>query len=186
MPHILIMSASVRIGRRSPRVALHLVQAITARGDATCAVLDLAEQDFPIFNERLKNLTDAPAALKDYATRVAQADGVIIVTPEYNGGYPASLKNAIDVLNDQWHRKPVAICTVSDGSFGGSQVITSLQFSLWKLGAWTVPAMLPVPKVQDAFDEAGNAFAPADWVRRTTRFLDELMWCITANDRMRE
>ncbi len=166
-------------------MALHLTNAITARGDATCEVLDLAELDFPIFHERLKNLTDPPAALQDYATRVAQADGVIIVTPEYNGGYPASLKNAIDVLNDQWHRKPVAISTVSDGSFGGSQVLTSLQFSLWKLRAWTVPATMPVPKVQEAFDEAGIAQAPADWARRTGRFLDELMWCITASSRMR-
>lgn len=185
MPHILILSASVRIGRRSPRVALHLTQAIAAHGGATCEIVDLAERDFPIFHERLKNLPDAPEALKDYATRIAKADGVIIVTPEYNGGYPASLKNAIDVLNDQWHRKPVAICTVSDGSFGGSQVITSLQFSLWKLRAWTVPALLPVPKVQEAFDEAGNAFSPEDWSRRTGRFLDELMWCITAAGRMR-
>jgi NAD(P)H-dependent FMN reductase len=185
MPHILILSASVRIGRRSPRVALHLAKAIAARGQATSELIDLAELDFPIFHERLKNLVDPPASLQDYAARIAKADGVIIVTPEYNGGYPASLKNAIDVLNDQWHRRPVAICTVSDGSFGGSQVITSLQFSLWKLRAWTVPALLPVPKVQEAFDEAGNAFAPDDWSKRTGRFLDELMWCITASERMR-
>ncbi len=85
---------------------------------------------------------------------------MIIVTPEYNGGYPASLKNVVDLLYPAWHRKPVAISTVSDGSFGGTQVITSLQFSLWKIRAWTVPAMFPVPKAQEAFDENGQAAHP--------------------------
>ena len=81
---------------------------------------------------------------------------MIIIAPEYNGGYPASLKNVIDLLTDEWRKKPVAISTVSDGSFGGTQVITALQFSLWKIRAWTVPAMFPVPKVMETFDEEGN------------------------------
>ena len=55
----------------------------------------------------------------------------------------------------EWHHKPIAISTVSDGVFGGSQVITSIQFSLWKIRAWTVTAMFPVPKVVDTFDENG-------------------------------
>jgi NADPH-dependent FMN reductase len=55
-------------------------------------------------------------------------------TPEYNGGYPASLKNVIDLLDYEWHRKPVVISTVTSGAFGASQVLISLQFILWKSG----------------------------------------------------
>ena len=141
MPHIAILSASVRTGRVSHRVARYFEKFIAKSGSSTTEIIDLNAYDFPIFHERLRHLVDPPANLLDLAQRITKADGVIIVTPEYNGGYPASLKNAIDVLYNEWYRKPVAISTVSDGSFGGTQVITSLQFSLWKIRAWTVPAM---------------------------------------------
>ena len=112
------------------------------------------------------------------------ADGVIIITPEYNGGYPASLKNVVDLLTDEWRRKPVAICTVSDGPFGGTQVITSLQFTLWKMGALTVPAMFPVPKAGDSFSEEGIPSDPEATGKRTARFTGELIRCIEAYSQM--
>ena len=68
--------------------------------------------------------------------------------------------------------------------FGGSQVITSLTFSLWKIRAWVVPAMFPTPKVKEAFDEKGNPADKAGVDKRATGFLDELMWCIEAKQRM--
>lgn len=117
--------------------------------------------------------------------KIKAADGVIIVTPEYNGGYPASLKNVVDLLYDEWHRKPVAISTVSDGIFGGTQVITSLQFSLWKIKAWTVPSMFPVPKVSEAFDENGNPADKAATDKRAAGFINELLWCIEAKSKMK-
>jgi len=89
-----------------------------------------------------------------------------------------------DLLYDEWHRKPIAISTASNGPFGGTQVITSLQFSLWKIRAWTVPAMFPVPKVGDSFDENGNAIDKAGTDKRAKRFISELLWCIEANRRM--
>src|SRR5690606_12915763 len=91
----------------------------------------------------------------DFAERIRKADGVLIVTPEYNGGYPASLKNVVDLLYDEWYRKPIAIATVSDGIFGGTQVITSLLFSLWKIRAWVVPPRFPVLNVETSFNPDG-------------------------------
>lgn len=180
---IAIISASVRDGRRSHRVAVHLERFISNSGN-TADLLDLSAFAFPIFNERLKNQKDPAPATLDFAERVRLADGVIIVTPEYNGGYPASLKNVIDLLNEEWKRKPVAISTVSDGSFGGAQVLTSLSFSLWKIKAWVVNAHLPVPKVSDAFDEGGNPVDVEGWTKRTRVFLDELGWAMEAKRRM--
>lgn len=180
MDRIAILSASVRDGRRSHRTALFLQRSITDRQLAEVDLIDLAAYDFPVFHERLKNLEPKPPAAVEFAQRITAADGVIIVTPEYNGGYPAALKNALDLLVDEWHRKPVAICTNSDGSFGGMQVITSLQFSLWKMKAWTVPALFPIPKVGMAFDEAGVPAEPEAMEKRAGRFLDELLWCIKA------
>lgn len=179
---IVIISASVREGRGSHRAALYLHRSIVAMGHQT-ALLDLLEYDFPLFHERLRNQKDPAPRTIEFAERVRKADGVIIVTPEYNGGFPASVKNIVDLLVDEWRRKPVAICTASDGSFGGTQAITSLLFTLWKIKAWVV-AHLPVPKVQEAFDAEGNAADAESWARRSKVFLSELGWAMEARRRM--
>lgn len=184
MPHIAILSSSVRTGRNSHRVALYFHQYLQENNLATAEILDLQEYNFPVFEERLRLQQHPAPATLEFAEKIKSADGVLIVTPEYNGGYPASLKNVVDLLYDEWRRKPVAIATVSDGVFGGSQVITSLQFSLWKIRAWTVPAMFPVPKVSDAFDEHGVPTDKAGMDKRAAGFVGELLWCVEAAKRM--
>jgi len=184
MPTIAIISSSVRTGRASHRVALYFKNYLQTNNLASVELLDLNEYQFPVFDERLRYQKDPSPAMLDFAGHIKNADGVIIVTPEYNGGYPASLKNIVDLLYDEWHRKPVAIATVSSGAFGGSQVITSLQFSLWKIRAWTVPAMFPVPKVQDAFDENGVPADQAGTDKRAAGFINELLWCVEAKSKM--
>ena len=184
MPHIAIISGSVRTGRNSHRVALYFQQFIQENNLGTVEILDLKAYNFPLFDERLKYQPAPSAATLEFAGKVKNADGIILVTPEYNGGYPAAVKNVTDLLYDEWHRKPIAISTVSDGVFGGTQVLTSLQFSLWKIRAWTVPAMFPVPKVKDTFDENGVPQDKAGTDKRATTFVNELLWCIEAKSRM--
>ena len=186
MNHIAIISSSVRDNRNSHRVALYFKNYIEQNNLASVTILDLKQYQFPIFNERLRLQKDPAEKTLEFAQQIIMADGVLIVTPEYNGGYPAALKNVTDLLYDEWHRKPIAISTVSDGIFGGSQVITSLQFSLWKIKAWIVPAMFPVPKAQDAFDENGNATDKEAVDKRAKIFINELLWCMEAKKRMRE
>ena len=184
MPHIAIISGSVRTGRNSHRVALYFQQFIQENNLGTAEILDLKAYNFPLFDERLKYQPAPSAATLEFAGKVKNADGIILVTPEYNGGYPAAVKNVTDLLYDEWHRKPTAISTVSDGVFGGTQVLTSLQFSLWKIRAWTVPAMFPVPKVKDTFDENGIPQDKAGTDKRANTFVNELLWCIEAKSRM--
>ena len=184
MLNISIISSSVRTGRNSHRVALYFRNYLEINNIAIVEILDLDKYNFPLFDERLRYQKEPSSDVLDFAGKIKSADGVIIVTPEYNGGYPASLKNVIDLLYDEWYHKPIAISTVSDGSFGGSQVLTSLQFILWKIRSWTVPAMFPVPEVSKAFDESGN---PADKIKtdkKAANFIKELMWCIEAKSRM--
>lgn len=184
MPKIVIISASIRKGRKSDRVASFLKNYITENNLASAEIIDLKELNFPLFEERLKFQDSPLQSLIDYAQQIKQCDGVIVVTPEYNGGYPASLKNAIDVLVDEWYHKPIAISTVSNGIFGGSQVITSLQFSLWKIRAITVPAMFPIPKVEEAFDENGTPKDVDGTNKRAATFVKELLWFIEAKNKM--
>lgn len=184
LPHIAIISSSIRAGRKSHRVALFFQNYFTEYNLATTEILDLKEYNFPLFDERLKYQTTPTPGMIDISDRIKSADGVIIITPEYNGGYPASLKNVIDLLNDEWLRKPVAISTVSDGMFGGSQVLTSLQFTLWKMRAWTIPSMFPVPKVSENYDENGVPKDKPNADKRAGIYIAELLWCIEAKKKM--
>lgn len=181
---IRIISSSVRTGRQSHRVALFFKRFIEERKLSEVEILDLLEFNFPVFSERLRFMENPDKKVLEFAEKVGSADGIIIVTPEYNGGYPPALKNVVDLLYKEWQRKPVAISTVSNGIFGGTQVITSLQFSLWKIRAWTVPAMFPVPKVHENYDENGVPTDKEAVEKRAIGFVNELLWCMEAVKRM--
>ena len=159
MLNIAVISPSVRKGRNSHRVALYFDNLMKELNLANPEILDLFEYNFPLFNERLKHQESPSPGAIEFADKIRSSDGVIIISPEYNGGVPASLKNAVDLLTDEWKNKPVAFVTVSDGNFAGTQAIISLQFSLWKLGADTVPGPLRIPNIISAFIDSG---IPAD------------------------
>jgi NAD(P)H-dependent FMN reductase len=185
MKNILIISSSVRTGRSSPRVVLYFKNYIDDKKLAVTEILDLAELKLPLFDERLRyqqNPTDEMLLLHE---KVTNADGVLIVTPEYNGGYPASLKNVVDLLYDEWYHKPIAIATVSSGQFGGSQVITSLLFSLWKIRAFVATAMFPVVRVDESFDVNGVPKDKEGTDKRAAGFLKEFFWLIEAKEKMK-
>ncbi|MDQ3050651.1 MAG: NAD(P)H-dependent oxidoreductase [Bacteroidota bacterium] len=186
MPKITIIISSVRTGRKSPRVVDYFKNYIETNQLATVEILDLKEYNFPVFDERLQFQKEPTEGMLDFSAKIKGAEGILIVTPEYNGGYPPALKNAIDLLYEEWHRKPVAISTVSSGAFGGSQVITSLQFTLWKMHAWTVPAVFPVSKVGETFSEKGEPSDPTATDKRAKTFIDELLWCMEAGRKMEE
>ncbi|MBC7866891.1 MAG: NAD(P)H-dependent oxidoreductase [Gloeobacteraceae cyanobacterium ES-bin-316] len=186
MKKILILSSSIRTGKKSDRVALYFMQYIKTHELGEAELLDLHDYDFPLFKERLSVLKDAPPNLLEFAGKIKTADGIVLVAPEYNGGYPASLKNAIDVLYDEWKRKPIAISTVSAGPFAGMNMITGLQYVLWKIGALTVPALFPVAMVGNSFDEYGNPSDKPGTDKRAAAFLKELLSCVEAAGKMTE
>jgi NAD(P)H-dependent FMN reductase len=181
MRHIAIISCSVREGRKSHRVSLYFQNYLTENKLATTEIIDLKEYKFPIFEGTLKTLINPAENVLEFAEKIKSSDGIIMVTPEYNGGYPAGLKNAIDLLYEEWKHKPIAIATVSSGPFGGSQALVSLQFTLWKMMAWTIPAMFSVPTVDKAYDENGSAMDKPNSDKLAAVFIKELLWCIEAD-----
>jgi NAD(P)H-dependent FMN reductase len=181
MYHVSIISSSVREGRKSHFVSLYFQQYLLENNLATTDIIDLKEYNFPIFPGTLPTLPHPSDDILDFVTRIKSSDGLIIVTPEYNGGIPASLKNVIDLLYDEWKHKPVAIATVSNGQFGGSQAMVSLQFTLWKMKAWTIPGMFTVPFVDKAYDAKGNALDKPASDKLAAAFIKELLWCVEAD-----
>lgn len=181
MKRIAIISSSVRRERKSHSVALYFQNFLQENNLASTEILDLKEYNFPLFEDTIKTLQNPTEKVLDFANKIKNTDGVIIVTPEYNGGFPASLKNVIDLLYDEWQGKPISICTVSSGIFGGSQALVSLQFILWKIGAWTVTNMFPVPNVTKTFDDKGMALDKIATDKLADAYIKELLECVKAN-----
>jgi NAD(P)H-dependent FMN reductase len=172
-----IISTSVRKNAQSPRVAKFFHQFIETNQLGSAEIIDLARYEFPIFEERLKFMDTPPENLVQLSELIKSKDALIIISPEYNGAYPASLKNIIDVFNEEWKRKPIAISMVSAGPFAGNQLITSLLFPFWKIGALMVPSMFPIAQVQLHFDENGKILKDEEGViKRATAFVNELIW----------
>ena len=175
MKHISIISASVRTDRKSHNVALFFEQFLTENKLATTEILDLKSYNFPIFDERLSNQKNPSENAIDFQKKIVNSDGIIIVTPEYNGSFPASLKNVIDLLYVEWKNKPIAISTVSAGGFGGTQCLVALQFVLFKIGARIISSVFHVSKVQENYDDNGKAINKAISDKMATSFVNELL-----------
>ena len=135
MPHIAIISSSVRIGRQSHKVALYFEKYINENKLGTCEILDLKEFNFPVLEERLSHMPNPGAKEKLFSEKIKTADAVIVVFPEYNGGYPASLKNAVDLLYDEWYHKPIGLASVSAGGFAGVNALALIQTIFLKIRA---------------------------------------------------
>src|SRR5665213_1973426 len=128
MPHIQIILGSTREGRSGEKVAKWVAKHASARTDFTSEVLDLKEFNLPFFDSAKSPGSSgiiAPAATA-WSEAVAKGDGYIIVTAEYNHGYPAPLKNALDHLYKEWNNKPVAFVGYG-GMAGGSRAVEQLR-----------------------------------------------------------
>lgn len=181
---IAIISPSVRKGRKSHRAALYIKSFIEERTLAEVNMIDLAKHNFPLFDERLKFIESPTEDMIEFAENIKASDAIIIIVPEYNGGYPASLKNAVDLLTSEWRRKPVAFVPVSDGIFAGSQVIASFQFILWKMGALTVPGPLRIPNIDKTIDENGIPADKPDLDTKAAALIEGLLWYVDAGKKM--
>ena len=106
-----ILLGSSREGRVSDRAATYVATFLTERG-VTTQIID--PRDYPS-KPSMERSNPEP-----WATLMASADGLVIVSPEYNHGYPAPLKTMIDSLHLQYAQKPVAICGTSGGGLGGA------------------------------------------------------------------
>jgi NAD(P)H-dependent FMN reductase len=173
--YIPVLLGSTRKGRQSVKVARFVHERMRRRERIETEILDLLEYDFPIMEERLRFLDDPPPRLREFGEKVARADSLVIVTPEYNNGYPGVLKNALDYLLPEYRRKPIGIVTVSAGGFGGINCLAQLRLVTLGMGAFPIPAALPVSRVQDSFDEDGNPLDES-YEKRASSFIDEVLW----------
>src|SRR5262245_16281738 len=104
------------------------------------------------------------------------ADGLVIVTPEYNRGYPGMLKHVLDSNLKEYVHKAVGICGVSAGGFGGTRVIENLLPVMRELGLVTIFWDGNFSGAQKLFDDNGAIHDEPTWTNRIDKFLGELIW----------
>ena len=169
-----LLLGSVRMGRRSEAVAKYLLSKLETDPRFRPELLDLATYRFGLLEQRPQEMAEPPEALDAFSQRLREADALLIVSPEYKGGIPGALKNAIDLLESGiLRRKPVGICTVSAGGFGGLQCLLQLRLTVFALGGVPIPESIAVSRVQERFGEQGG-LRNGSKVLETERFLEEL------------
>ncbi len=175
MYKIAILLGSVREGRQSQKAAYYINNELDKYENVEVKFVDLFQLNIPMFSKQLKPGDEPEGKLKEYSDILRESDSIIIVTPEYKGGYPAVLKNALDHVRDEMFFKPVAVASISSGGFGGSSVLTQLRVVLLHMGALPIPARLPVSYVQDVFGEEGQLLNES-YKDSTDTFIKRLLW----------
>ena len=165
-----VILGTTRKGRISENVAKFVFGEVQKRAGVKTELIDIRDLKLPV--------DDAGEAIKDpkFSAAMTRADGIVIVAPEYNHGYPGMLKHALDTNLKEYIHKAVGICGVSTGGFGGTRVIEALLPVLRELGLVTIFWDGNFSKAQDLFDETGKIKDEEVQVKRMDKFLRELIW----------
>lgn len=148
--YIPIILGTARQGRQSEKVA-NFVLDLAKKAGFDSEIVDV--RDYRI--EATDNTGEIPQAEK-WEEKLIKADGLIVVSPEYNHTYPGELKMFLDMLYEQYSRKPVALCGVSEGRWGGTRGIQALRLTCLALGMHPILETVYFPEIKDLFDEAGR------------------------------
>lgn len=171
----LVLYGSVRKDRQGIKAAKFIFNKLRERNHDVMLV-DPLDYDFPFLDKMYKELKpNAPEKMEELAEQIRNADGFVFVTGEYNHLPPPALINITDHFLEEWGFRPSAIVSYSAGGFGGIRAAVHMRDYLAEIGCPAIPSSMPVPKVQDAFDDDGKPHDGA-WDRRSKRFVDELEW----------
>ncbi len=154
--NILIISGSVRAGRKSHDVAVELQKRFISHGMVDTHILDLAAYNLPVLEEKFIAGRDMPAGLAEIQQKLDKAEAMVFLSPEYHGSYSGALKNALDYFWKEFTRKPIGVVAVASGKYGGINASTEMQQLVLSLGGFPLPYKLLIPMVQNAFDENGR------------------------------
>ena len=166
-----VLLGTSRKQRKSVHAAKWLVGEMEKRPDIETRLFDVSEFALPHddYGQEIKD------QFPEWRDAIIQADGLVIVSPEYNHGYPGVLKAVLDLLLKEYIHKAVALVGVSAGPWGGTRVIEAMVPMVRELGLTVTFTDLNFPSIQKKFDEQGKLQDPA-YEQRAKDFLDELVW----------
>jgi NAD(P)H-dependent FMN reductase len=175
-PHILVIVGSTRDGRFGDTVGRWFMRRADVRADLTFELVDLRDWIFEYYDRPL------PATVSEYDERaqrwaeiIGPADGFVIVTPEYNHGYPAVLKSALDAVYREWNRKPIAFVSYGGWS-AGTRAMQQLRQVAIELQMAPIRASVSIQFAQRVFGPDGNPQNPELFDKAAAILLDDLSW----------
>ncbi|WP_329384614.1 NADPH-dependent FMN reductase [Streptomyces sp. NBC_01716] len=169
---VAVIIGSTREGRLGDVIGRWFAELAGKRDELDVAVVDLAEFDFPA---RYPDRATEPMA--DFTAEVDRAEAFVVVTPEYNRSFPASLKQAVDYAYDEWRTKPVAFVSYGHGS-GGLYAVEGLRTVFTELHTVTLRNAVSI----NLFDSGGDDVLEVDAATEERRdrdasvLLDQLGW----------
>ncbi|MEU4127897.1 NADPH-dependent FMN reductase [Streptomyces wuyuanensis] len=159
---VAVIIGSTREGRVGQSVGRWFTERAAPRDDLEFSVVDLIDYDFPAhYPDR------ATTGIREFTDAVARADAFVVVTPEYNRSFPASLKQAIDYAYDEWRAKPVAFVSYGHGS-RGLYAVEHLRSVFTELHAVSLRNGVGLNLLEDLFEP--------DQDRSVGPMLDQLAW----------
>ncbi len=169
--NIPVLLGTSRKQRKSASAARWIAGEMEKRPEIQTRLFDVADFDLPQddYGQEIKD------RFPEWRDAIINADGLVIVAPEYNHGYPGSLKAVLDLLLREYVHKAVAFVGVSAGPWGGTRVIEAMVPMVRELGLAVTFTDLNFPKVEKVFDEQGKLLDNA-FEKRAAAFLDELVW----------
>lgn len=178
---IAVVAGSTREGRFSDVAANWIAKELSKTKNVQAEVLDLREYEMPFFNEPVSpSYKQAPytnEAVARFTKKIEQADGFVLVTPEYNHSTSGVLKNALDWVYQEWNNKPVAF--VSYGSVGGARAVEQLRLIAIELQMAPIRNAVHIPGEHYfpvAFGKAKSADLFASLSEPAQALIDQLVW----------
>jgi NAD(P)H-dependent FMN reductase len=181
MAVISVVVGSTREGRFSEKPAKWIFEHLKKREDVDARLLDLREFPMPFFDQKATPATPgrAPYAneiVQRWTAAIGQSDGFVFVTPEYNYGPPAVLKNALDWVYPEWNRKAAAF--VGYGSALGGRGIQQLRLTLIELQMAPIRTSvhIPIPTLMAHYQGGDVDGKLTELDERAGMLIDELLW----------
>jgi NAD(P)H-dependent FMN reductase len=176
-----IIVCSTREGRFSEKVASWISAELSARQEVQAKLLDLRDYPLPFFDQPVppgmpgRQAYDNPIVQK-WTAQIGNCDGFIFVCPEYNHSIPGVLKNALDWVCEEWHRKAAAF--VSWGGVGGGRAIEHLRgiATALHLAPSFTAVHLPFPTLMAHFQGGDVSAALEQSKQSATTMIDDLLW----------
>src|SRR5216684_3235 len=164
-----VILGTSRMGRMSLHAARIVVGELARCAGVETDLIDIAKLPLPT--------NDAGEAIKqaDFSAKMSKADGLVVVSPEYNHGYSGLLKHVLDSCLKEYIHKAVGIVGVSAGPFGGTRVIQNLLPVMRELGLVTIFWDVNFSSVQKVFTADGTLLDDS-YLQSIDQFLKELIW----------
>lgn len=166
-----ILLGTAREGRQSEKAARFVLEEVKNSKQFETQLIDVRD-----FGLSRTDDTKTSEKSKKFSDLMQKADGLIVVSPEYNHGYPGELKMALDQLYKEYKHKPIGICGVSEGRMGGAKMVEQLRLVAIEFQMVPINKAVYFSNIDSAFNEQGNIINLESYRKQLNAFFDELIW----------